>query len=172
MKQALKSSSALLMARDILAQNTPLNRDCGQLCGHACCQGPGGMVLYPGEAALYARLPKGFQITRDDGFLPAARLLTCQGFCDRDTRPLACRIFPLQFIITQDGSGDVRLDPRAWQMCPLMSSGIEGLAPTFVAAAREGAAILANDPQQKAFLLAQQQATDQLTNMPWDREVV
>lgn len=168
----MKTGSALLLARDILAHITPLNRDCGQLCGHACCQGPGGMVLYPGEAALYARLPKGFQITRDDGFLPDARLLTCQGICDRDTRPLACRIFPLQFIITPTGEGDVRLDPRAWQMCPLMSSGITGLAPAFVQAGREAAAILAKDPQQQAFLLAQQQATDQLTQKPWEREVI
>lgn len=44
-------------ARELLLSLTPLNHDCGMLCGQACCapdeEGQGGMMLFPGESALY-----------------------------------------------------------------------------------------------------------------------
>lgn len=129
-------------------------------------------MLYVGEAALYQQLPQGFSISRDNGFLSGGRLLTCRGTCDRSTRPLACRIFPLQFMITEDGAGDVCLDPRAWAMCPLMDSGIEGLSADFVLAARQAARVLAEDDKQRAFILNQQQAIAKLTKKPWEEEGV
>ncbi|NLW20001.1 MAG: hypothetical protein GXY84_01315 [Clostridiales bacterium] len=173
MKHRDDSAAALLAARDRLGEVTPLHRDCGALCAAACCapddQGRGGMLLHPGEEACYRRLPAGFAIARDDSLLPEGRLLTCQGHCQRHTRPLACRIFPLMF--TRAGAGfDVRLDPRAWPLCPLMPSGIQGLRADFVQAAREAAAILARDAAQAAFLDAQDQAVRALARPLWGEE--
>ena len=48
-------SAAVLTARALLSNLTPLKSDCGRLCGGACCQGDDatGMLLFPGEEALY-----------------------------------------------------------------------------------------------------------------------
>ena len=48
---------AVIRARDLLSDVTPLKTDCGRICGGACCQpdedGQGGMLLFPGEEGLY-----------------------------------------------------------------------------------------------------------------------
>ena len=65
---------AVLRARELLRDVTPLRRDCGQICGAACCgcdeDGQGGMLLLAGEERLYDPLPPSFCITRDDTVLP------------------------------------------------------------------------------------------------------
>ena len=111
--------------------------DCGALCGAACCHpdedGQGGVYLFPGERALlrdceWVRvLPAGF-----------APMLLCDGTCDRDRRPLGCRIFPLT--------------ARARAVCPLVSSGLSGLDPEFVRGVRDALRIVAEDPEGDAFL--------------------
>ena len=76
----MDSLSAVLRARMLLDALTPLKTDCGRLCGGACCQGDEttGMLLFPGEDALYAGcafgrvLPAGFEL----GGAPA-RLFVC-----------------------------------------------------------------------------------------------
>ena len=48
---------SLVAARKLLEEITPLQTDCGLVCGGACCQThPGeetGMLLFPGEAEMY-----------------------------------------------------------------------------------------------------------------------
>ena len=43
----------VLRARALIGERTPLQSDCGKLCGAACCQPgedrQGGMYLFPGE---------------------------------------------------------------------------------------------------------------------------
>ena len=48
--------TAVKAARELLKDLTPLKTDCGRLCQGACCQGDEGtgMLLFPGEDALYA----------------------------------------------------------------------------------------------------------------------
>ena len=71
---------AVLEARRLLECVTPLKTDCGRACGGACCQpdedGQGGMLLFPGEEALYADLPEGFSPAahRNGGQNGSARL--------------------------------------------------------------------------------------------------
>lgn len=160
----------LTLAREKLAEVTPLSRDCGALCEAACCSpdedGLGGMLLYPMEEAFYRDLPEGFVIA-DDRALHGSRLLTCEGFCERGDRPLACRIFPLMFV-EKNGQLDVSLDPRAWPVCPLMPSGMEGLKPAFVNAAREAAALLGQDEALRAWVVHQADWVKQLTRPLWD----
>lgn len=140
---------ALEEARTLLADQTPLKADCGRICGAACCQSEGagdnGMLLYPGEEAYYREAPWARLIPeeRTGGFR-----LVCRGWCPRENRPLACRIFPL---ITLPG-GRVRRDIRAWPVCPLMPAGLRGLDGDFVAAVRQAARRLSEAPAQAAFL--------------------
>ena len=141
----------VIAARRILEHITPLNQDCGRYCGGACCQsdedGQGGMLLFPGEEALYRELPEGFSIQRNDDVISGAYLLTCQGTCDRKDRPLSCRLFPL--LPTRTGC---KLDQRAWAVCPLMEYGKKGLNPAFVDAVKKAGEILYACPEHAAFL--------------------
>lgn len=138
---------ALERARELLRDVTPMQADCGKLCGAACCQpeedGANGMLLFPGEERYYVGadwcrlIPHG-----------STHLLICEGRCPREHRPLACRMFPL---VTLPG-GRAPLDVRAWPVCPLMPHGRRGLREDFVKAVKEAAAILGEDAQQLAFM--------------------
>lgn len=144
---------AVIAARAILENITPLNQDCGRICGGACCQcdedGQGGMLLFPGEEKLYDPLPEGFSITEDNLVTPGGRLLTCQGQCNRCARPLSCRLFPL--LPTEKGA---KMDRRAWAVCPLMEWGKAGLSRDFVDAVSKAGKILYACPEHAAFLAA------------------
>ena len=146
----------LVQGRVLLEDVTPLRDDCGRLCGGACCQGERGdahgMLLFPGEAALYASAAWA-QVTPLPyalGGAPAL-LLTCDGTCPRAQRPLACRLFPL-FCRMRDTGADVTLDPRARSVCPLFRYGLQGLSQDFIQAARAAYGLLAQDAEGCAFL--------------------
>ena len=144
----------LSRARALLNDVTPLTTDCGLLCNHACClpdeDGQGGVYLFPGEKAM----------TGDWGdIIPAEMMpgvtvdmLVCKGMCDRDLRPLACRFFPLTPIRLKSGAWSVRMDRRAFALCPLCPHGNAGLTPEFVAAAKAAIELIASDPDGEAFL--------------------
>ena len=157
----MNALEAVLAARDMLDAVTPLRADCGRYCGGACCQsdedGQGGMLLFPGEEALYQELPEGFSLARDDTVLPGAYLLTCGGVCDRRQRPLACRLFPL----LPDRAG-CRMDRRGWAVCPLMASGKAGLSRAFVEAVEAAGRILYRCPEHAALLDAIHRFNDQM----------
>ncbi len=134
-------------ARKLLQNLTPLVADCGALCGAACCRpdedGQGGVALFPGEAALYrgerwARVERG--------------VLYCGGTCPRDARPLGCRIFPLTPCRKKDGRLSVRIDRRAFAMCPLAPSGVRALDPAFVNAALRALLLVDETDEGREFL--------------------
>lgn len=131
---------------------TPMGQDCGALCGAACCQldadGQGGVYLFPGEAE---RLEGCDWVARIDPH-PFAPVMLCRGTCDRERRPLGCRIFPLTPAPGKDGRWTVRLDARARAMCPLTAGGIRALAPAFTRAVRDALRAVAGDPEGEAFL--------------------
>lgn len=145
-------SDALARAWARLMTVTPLKGDCGALCGAACCapdeDGQGAVQLFPGERALIGAVDWArFEET------DALCTLLCEGRCEREKRPFGCRMFPLT-PVRRRGTWDVRLDRRAWAMCPLMGSGIMGLAPEFVEAVREAVRVLAADADMEPFLRA------------------
>ena len=78
-------------------------------------------------------------------------MLLCEGQCDRRTRPLACRIFPLLPVV-RDGEIKVATDQRAKAVCPLARQGKSAMDPMFVEGVRHVGQILLADPVQKAFL--------------------
>lgn len=167
----MKGLDALRRAREALADVTPLLRDCGGLCGGACCQpdcdGRGGMLLFLGEEALYGKMPEGFSVLPDRSLGDTGLILFCGGVCERAERPLACRIFPLAFG-EREGRPTVFPDPRAWPLCPLMPSGTEGLSERFVSAAEKVAAILWEDPLQRGFIIRQHAFIKRFSMRIWD----
>lgn len=134
-------------ARLLLERLTPLKSDCGLLCGAACCRpdedGQGGVALFPGEEALY----EGAAWARVEG-----GILTCGGRCPRDMRPLGCRIFPLTPLRRKSGALFVRVDRRAFAMCPLAPSGLRALDPEFVSAALRALSLVDETPEGRKFL--------------------
>ena len=140
---------ALLTAREMLETVTPMKRDCGKICGAACCRAPGdevaGMLLFPGEEAFYGR--PGWQVIRG----AAGLLAVCPGRCERAERPLSCRLFPLLPMPGEEGIR-VEVDLRAGAVCPLARQERSAMDPAFIEAVREAGEVLAADSRQAAFL--------------------
>lgn len=143
-------SESIRQAREIFRDLTPLNSDCGLICGGACCRSlPGeetGMLLFPGEEAYYADKPEYALRPVEQG-----TLLICPGRCEREDRPLSCRLFPLLPMLRADGV-KVATDLRARAVCPLARQGKDALSAEFVEAVRRAGRILAEDEAQRPFL--------------------
>jgi len=100
---------------------TPLPFDCGKLCGRRCCKGDGGMYLFPGEEVMHK---KTFLNITDSAFTycgKAVLFAACEGICEREKRPLSCRIFPLFPYLKRGQDLRIITDPRAYAICPLTS---------------------------------------------------
>ena len=164
----------LARARELVADVTPLTGDCGLLCQKRCCTGEEtqllGMILFPGEKELmegisgYTFSPTGWLF---DG--SPATLAQCTGPCDRRTRPLACRLFPLAFYLDEKKHLKLILEPLAKPVCPLCASGLSGLRSDFRHAAAACARLLVQDPVQKAFIEALSRQTDAVRRDPFYR---
>lgn len=172
----MTTKEALIAARDLLENVTPLPTDCGQLCSAACCRDSqdedeiAGMLLFPGEAELYKHQGTWMEL------LPSAvlfdgepvELLTCYLPCPRKHRPLACRIFPLVPYVKYNENGEerltVRMDVRSKPVCPLYDSGMAGLSPEFVAKVKEALRILWADETHREYLKV---LTEHLKEYDW-----
>lgn len=128
-----------------ISDRTPLGRDCGMLCGKACCRGSDGqgMRLFPHESSPLPRA------ATTDG----APMVTCSGSCDRATRPLACRIFPFFPYLHADGHISAEIDVRGLRLCPLVASCRRvQFDRSFRRAVRAAGRILAQDDEIRSFL--------------------
>ena len=153
--------NAVLAARELLENLTPLKTDCGRLCQGACCRGDDatGMLLFPGEEALYEGCAFARVVETDFSLGAApALLLVCDGACDRKNRPLACRLFPLFLKFKADGSTRVGMDARARAVCPLTDYGVRGLDPRFRQAVRQAYDLLLADEACARYLRALDEA--------------
>ena len=143
--------TAVSAAREKLNQVTPLKKDCGRICGARCCLSldgeETGMLLFPGEAAAYAE-KAGWEIRQT----AQGEMVLCPGRCEREERPLSCRLFPLLPVIGEDGKVRAVIDQRARAVCPLARQGKDALDPAFTEAVREAGEILAQDEAQVLFL--------------------
>ena len=137
-------NKALREAYALLEKVTPLGRnDCGVICGAICCSDKTGdsMELFPYEKELFDNI-EGFEVT--EGEVP---LVKCNGRCKRDARPLACRIYPLFPLVTdEDGEEKIKViyDPRALSSCPLCAEKSK-LDRRFVRAVRRAGKYLLTD---------------------------
>ena len=105
------------------------------------------MLLFPGEAEAYA--DKAGWILRKTA---RGEMVICPGTCNREERPLACRLFPLLPVIGNDGTVRVTTDLRAKAVCPLARQGKNAMDPDFIEAVREAGEILAKEDEQALFL--------------------
>lgn len=132
-------SNAVLRARKLLGDLTPLKTDCGRLCGGACCQGDEqtGMLLFPGEERSFENcdfghvIPANFSLAGRD-----VQLFVCSGHCSRESRPLACRLFPLFLRFRKDGSTRSSMVPALSASAPCAVTGWMALHDEFISAAR------------------------------------
>lgn len=142
---------------------TPIPADCGLLCDHACCKddedGDNGMYLFPGEIEVLKLLkPDWAKLERSDfsysfnGKEYNVPIALCKGECDRYSRPLACRIFPLTPHLDAEGKLEIIKDPRAKRLCPLTHLYMEDLDPVFVNNVKRCFALLMHSPHFKAFM--------------------
>lgn len=162
-------NAVLSEAREILKELTPLKTDCGRCCGAVCCQSSEaeetGMLLFPGEEAGYRDIP-GYTLKETE----MGTLLICNGTCDRDLRPLACRIFPLLPVIR---GNEIRVvtDLRAKGICPLAKQGKMAMDPAFTEAVGKAGELLASDPEQKTFMMKLTAEQDELKQLrsEWSR---
>lgn len=165
----------LKQACQLVQAVTPLQGDCGLVCGGRCCQPGGedtplGMVLFPGEEQLLSACP-GYEFSQANwrlGDAPAV-LVACAGHCRRETRPLACRIFPLAIYLNEAMRLKLILDPAAKFICPLCASGLGGLQTAFRQAVATCAKCLVQDPVQRDFIYALSRRMDQLRQDPFYR---
>ena len=153
----------LITARERLEKATPLKTDCGRVCGARCCRTlegeETGMLLFPGEESAY-QAKDGWRILEAE----RCKLLLCPGRCEREERPLSCRLFPLLPVI-REGMIRAAVDQRASAVCPLVRSGIRGMDPAFIRAVKEAGEMLSSDPVQRAFLEQMTREQDELKQL-------
>jgi len=127
-----------------IGERTPLKADCGYLCDHACCKGDAaaGMELFPKE-------PSSMPMIESEGI----RLVICGGNCDRNERPLACRIFPFFPKVNEDDSISVELDPRAMFLCPIAAHAeMVAFDKSFLRKLKTAGKLLILDPEIKEYM--------------------
>jgi len=108
---------------------TPIKADCGKLCGAACCKGDSdtGMYLFPNEAVMLGSTDHKIKD------VSGRKLFVCDGTCDRNFRPLSCRIFPLIPYVDSEGRLSVIFDQRAKGICPIAhANDFSNLDPEFI----------------------------------------
>ena len=135
----MKKENVIKSCYSVLRKTTPLNFDCGKICNGKCCKGDDktGMLLFPGEEMLID--PDINVIETDNG----DKLAVCNGSCDRNRRPLSCRIYPLFPLATEENEIKVIVDLRA--DCPLTSGDYRFDRRFVKAVKRVGKYLLLND---------------------------
>ncbi len=173
-------------ARAILEKVTPLDFDCGTLCGHLCCTDhePGvGVYLIPGELDFFDGTESWatFQMhkTKDYEFAPSWNkhkkipFLQCTSLCNREKRPFECRTYPLIPFLHDDGRLEMRYSPFAQGICPLTERyGLDQLNPAFVAATGRAWEVLMADPDMLDHIryLTDQLKAAELPGASYDQE--
>lgn len=142
----------------VLKNVTPIKTDCGILCKGECCRGDDdtGMILFPGEELLFGNTDDFIVKKTSDG----KNVLVCSGKCDREMRPISCRIFPL-FPMLIDGRIYVFDDPRASGICPLLYDGVK-LCKIFENKVAKAGKILAENDETREML---KKLTDEISDI-------
>ena len=135
----MKKENVIKSCYSILRKTTPLDFDCGKICNGKCCKGDDktGMLLFPGEENLID--PNINIIETENG----DNLAVCDGNCDRNRRPLSCRIYPLFPLLSEENEVNVIFDLRA--DCPLAKSEYNFDKRFLKAVKRVGKYLLLND---------------------------
>ena len=149
-----------------LNRRTPLKTDCGIICGGACCKSEDGenemgMYLFPGEEKMFSG--KNFRIDGSDFSYgeEKAKILFCDGECERREHPLSCRIFPLFPYINKFGELKVIIDKRGISVCPLYAGEINDFDHAFVRGVKHIGIEIMKDEEGFKFLYALSRQIDE-----------
>lgn len=109
----------------LLNRYSPINSDCGFMCGAACCMQSDedmGIFMLPGEEQVHDMTDTWLTWTQEDpaeydlsGFEDTPLFFAqCSGpaACKREIRPIQCRTFPLMPYIDEDGRLEMIYDDR------------------------------------------------------------
>lgn len=142
----MKKENVIESCYSVLRRTTPLNFDCGKICNGKCCKGDEktGMLLFPGEENLID--PDINVIETENG----DKLAVCNGTCDRNRRPLSCRIYPLFPVVSEGGEVKVCFDYRA--DCPLYKEEYEFSKRFVKGVKRVGKYLLLNEETKEFYL--------------------
>lgn len=140
-----------------LRKITPLDFDCGKICNGKCCKGDEktGMIIFPGEEKFIDENLKIFK--NADGDMVAV----CSGSCDRNKRPLSCRIYPLFPLLTEkEGKTTIEVifDYRA--DCPITKGEYNINRKFKKAVKRVGKYLLLNEETKEYYKEVSQLQTD------------
>lgn len=162
----------------LLNDVTPLKTNCGELCGAICCtewdEGV-GMYLLPGEEVMFSGEEEWADWeeldTEDYEFCPSwsgkVKFLRCKGYCQREKRPLACRIFPLMPYLTKDGTLELRWDKELGRICPLVQAGdLNVLDKKFISRVKQVYMLLLEEPLIREDIEWQSRNLDDETKKP------
>lgn len=140
LKSTIRKNEFAAMYR-LLDQVSPLDHDCGILCGSACCGEPMepdttefelGIYLLPGEHKIHDKKDPWLIWTKERtadydfpeswrGKVYFVRCRDCTA-CKRQLRPIQCRTFPLHPHLTEDGRlAMIMNDMKLPYSCPLIS---------------------------------------------------
>ncbi len=138
---------------------TPLDGDCGLLCGSICCRPDRknslGVYLFPGEESLFPE--KGSWFAREhhdpkeydfpDNWTGPVHFIKCHSPCPREARPLACRFFPLAPHLLTDGTLLlIHETARLPYKCPLIAGNVP-LRGDFIEVTALAWQVLLKDPR-------------------------
>lgn len=143
--------SFIKKAYEFMNAVTPARYDCGRICNSKCCKGSDGdgMLLFPGEKELFEN-SRDFTVYYDDNY--ESYCVRCNGSCNRNERPLSCRIFPYFIYLNSiDDKPTVAPDIRASDFCPLLTEG-EPIDKKFLRSLRITAAYLCQNKECEDFL--------------------
>ncbi len=134
MKAKIKKRTFKAIYR-LLDRVSPIDGDCGKLCGAACCTAEDGrelgIYLLPGEEKVHDRKDNWLEWTKEDAedydfpgsWKGKVYFVKCKTppICPREKRPMQCRTFPLVPHINEEGElslvyNDLDLPYR----CPLI----------------------------------------------------
>ena len=162
MKTTIKKRTWRAIYR-LLDKVSPIDGDCGKLCGSACCTVNGqiaeeemGIYLYPGEDKIHDKSADWLEWTVEraedydfpDSWTGNIYFVRCKTppRCPRSMRPLQCRTFPLTPHLTEDGMLLlIYNDEELPYICPLIENNAE-LNSDFVRATYTVWAHLLRDP--------------------------
>ena len=124
----------------MLDEVSPVDFDCGTLCGAACCgtdendyeNSQLGLYLMPGEELMYENSDE-FELycidsDDEDYFQDELYLVACKNppHCNRKIRPIQCRTFPLIPHISEDGNFHLILDENEFPYeCPIIRDNMK-----------------------------------------------
>lgn len=152
----MKKEDVILTCYSLLRKETPLSYDCGKICNGKCCKGDEntGMILYPGEEEF---LDENIKIKETQS---GVKIAVCNGNCDRNKRPLSCRIYPLFPLMSENGKVKAIIDIRA--DCPL-KNGDYKFNRTFIRKVkRVGKYLLLNEETKRFYTELSDEINEQI----------